>query len=124
MRIIAVFMLVVVFLVFGCKSDSNPLEELTVTDLNGKWIIYHATRNGNVTKSLEKGNFVFQDDSLVSSNLFSTSNNLNFTYANGAIVVEDEPNFNALKVEKFTKDTLILSSRLKGFDMEFYLLKE
>ena len=105
MRIIAVFMLVVVFLVFGCKSDSNPLEELTVTDLNGKWIIYHATRNGNVTKSLEKGNFVFQDDSLVSSNLFSTSNNLNFTYANGAIVVEDEPNFNALKVEKFTKDT-------------------
>ena len=123
MRILSIFILAV-FFISGCISDSNHLKELTQEDLQGEWIIYHATRNGKVTKSLENGNFVFQADNLVSSNLFSNSNSLNFTYDKGTIKIEGDPNIKALQISQFQNDTLILSSKLKVFEMEFYLTKK
>jgi len=124
MRVIAAYLIFAILLIVGCKSDTTEPKALTINDLNGEWEIYHATRNGKVTKSLEKGNFVFQDDSLVSSNLFNTANSLNFTYDKGAITIKGEPNFSTLNVESFKEDTLVLSARLKVFEMEFYLLKK
>ena len=112
-------------MLFGsCKTDANPLKEITAEDLMGEWEIYHATRNGKETKSLEKGNFVFQADNLVSSNLFSNPNSLNFTYDKGTIAFEGDPNMDYLKVEKLQNDTLILSSKLQVFKMEFFLTKK
>ena len=109
---------------FGCKSDPNGIREIVVEDLMGEWEIFYATRNGNITKSLEKGNFVFQADNLVSSNLFNTPNNLNFTYDKGTISIEGEPNISYLTVKKLKNDTLVLSSKMKVFDMEFFLSKK
>lgn len=112
------------FIFSGCKSDSNAVKEITQDDLLGEWMIYYATRNGNVTKSLESGNFVFQADNLMTSNLFNSSNSLNFTYDKGTIEIEGDPNISSLKIQKLEKDTLILSSKMRVFDMEFHLVKK
>lgn len=124
MRVSIIFILFVLFICNGCKLDSNALKEITKEDLFGRWEIFYATRNGNVTKSLENGNFVFQADNLVSSNLFNSSNTLNFTYDKGTIKIEGDPNMSFLKVNKLQNDTLIVSSKMKVFDMEFHLIKK
>lgn len=124
MRITCIFLISCLFMIIGCKSDSSQIKEITKDDLFGEWVIYHATRNGKETKSLEKGNFVFQADNLVSSNLFTSSNSLNFTYDKGTIAFEGDPNMDFLKVEKLQNDTLILSSKLQAFKMEFFLAKK
>jgi len=117
-------MFFILFILGGCKSDINPIKEITAEDLVGEWNIFYATRNGKVTKSLEKGNFVFQADNLVTSNLFATPNSLNFTYDKGTITIEGEPNISSLKINKLQNDTLIVSSKTKVFKMEFHLTKK
>lgn len=124
MRIPFYFIACLIILLVGCKTDSSHLKEITEDDLYGEWVIYYATRNGKVTKSLENGNFVFQADKLVSSNLFSTTNNLNFIYDKGTIEIKGEPNFGRLVIEHLQNDTLIFSSKLKVFEMEFFLTKK
>jgi len=124
MRKLFIFMLFILFTLNGCKSDVVPVKEISKEDFIGEWEIYYATRNGNVTKSLENGNFVFLADNLVSSNLFNTSNSLNFTYDKGTIKIEGEPNMASLKIEKLQNDTLVMSSKMKVFKMEFHLKKK
>lgn len=123
MRISIIFALLAVFAFVGCRSDANSTKEITTDDLLGKWEIFYATRNGNVTKSLENGNFLFQADNLVSSNLFNSPNSLNFTYDRGTIKIEGDSNVNSLKVKKLQNDTLIMTSKMKVFNMEFHLTK-
>ena len=124
MRISVIFMLFILLFTYGCKPDSNSLKEITQDDIVGKWEMYYATRNGNVTKSLENGNFVFQADNLVTSNLFNSPNSLNFTYDKGTIIIKGDPNMSSLKIKKLQNDTLVLSSKMRVFDMEFHLVKK
>ncbi len=124
MRILSIFMFFVLFTLSGCKSDAAPPKEISKEDLIGEWEIFYATRNGNVTKSLENGNFVFLADNSVSSNLFTTSNSLNFTYEKGTIKIEGEPNMESLTINKLQNDTLVVSSKMKIFKMEFHLKKK
>lgn len=124
MRIAFIFLITFIVFTAGCKIDSNQLKEITKDDLIGEWEIYHALRNGKVTKSLENGNFVFQADNLVSSNLFTNSNNLNFTYENSTITIEGDQNIDVLKIKDLKNDTLVLFSKLNVFNMEFYLVKK
>jgi len=124
MRPISIFFLFILLALGGCKPDVATAKEITQEDLVGEWEIYYAERNGKVTKSLEKGNFVFGADNLVSSNLFNTTNSLNFTYDKGIIDIEGEPNMASLKIRKLQNDTLVLSSKMKVFNMEFHLKKK
>jgi len=117
-------MVLLFFVISSCKSDVSPAAEITENDLLGEWVIYYATRNGKVTKSLEKGNFVFQADNLVSSNLFNTTNSINFTYDKGIINIEGDPNMSSLNIQMLQNDTLIVSSKMKVFNMEFHLVKK
>jgi hypothetical protein len=111
-------------LVIGCKSDFKDIKEITTEDLLGEWEIYDAVRNGKSTKSLETGNFIFQADSLVLSNLFATQNSLNFTYNKGIIKINGDPNIGSLKINQLQNDTLVLSGKMNVFDMKFYLTKK
>lgn len=124
MRILTVIMIFFLVSCFGCKPDSGISSEFTQEDLTGEWEIYRATRNGNVTKSLESGIFVFGADNLVSSNLFESTNSFNFTYDNGTIKIDGEPNITSLKIRRLYNDTLVLSSKMKVFKMEFHLKKK
>ncbi|MDF1698129.1 MAG: hypothetical protein P1U56_19935 [Saprospiraceae bacterium] len=124
MRISSIFIFFLVVALYGCKSDKNGVREIVEEDLIGEWVIFYATRNGKMTKSLEEGNFVFQDDNLVSSNLFNSSNSLNFTYDKGTINIEGDSLMSYLKVKKLKNDTLVLSSKMKVFEMEFYLSRQ
>ena len=124
MRISLFSSLLVIFILCSCKTDSPVLKEITQDDFIGEWEIFYATRNGNVTKSLEKGNFVFQADSSVTSNLFNGENNLNFTYDKGTITIDGDPNMDNLKILKLQNDTLVMSSKMKVFNMEFHLIKK
>ena len=124
MRITFISFFCGLLLIIGCKSDNSLPKEFTEEDLFGEWEIYHATRNGKVTKSLDKGNFIFQADNLVSSNLFASPNSLNFTFDKGTIKINGDPNMGVLNINKFQNDTLILSSKMKVFDMEFFLTKK
>ena len=124
MRITFISLICLLFLIIGCKSDNALLKEITTEDLVGEWEIYRAVRNGKVTKSLESANIVFQADNLVSSNLFATTNSLNFTYDKGTIRVSGDPNLEVLNIKTLQNDTLILSAKMKVFEMEFYFAKK
>ena len=124
MRISLFSSLLVILFFCSCKTDSSALKEITQNDFIGEWEIFYATRNGNVTKSLEKGNFVFQADSSVTSNLFNGENNLKFTFDKGTISIEGDPNMDHLKILKLQNDTLVMSSKMKVFNMEFHLKKK
>jgi len=124
MRILSIFFFLFLFTLGGCKPDVAPVKEITQDDIVGEWEIFYAQRNGKATKSLESGNFVFGADNSVSSNLFDTSNSLNFTYDKGTITIEGNPNMNSLKIKKLQNDTLVLSSKMKVFKMELHLKKK
>lgn len=124
MRISVIFIFFILVILGGCKPDGNHLKDITKDDLVGEWVIFYATRNGKATKSLEKGNFVFQADNLVTSNLFANPNSLNFTYDKGTIAIEGDPNLTSLKINKLQNDTLVMSTKMKVFKMELHLTKK
>ncbi|MEM9548737.1 MAG: hypothetical protein AAGA77_22325, partial [Bacteroidota bacterium] len=120
----SIFIIFLALALAGCKTDVPPEKEITQDDLVGEWEIFYAERNGRITKSLEKGKFVFGADNLVSSNLFNRPNSLNFTYNKGTISIEGDPNMTSLNIDRLQNDTLVISSKMKVFNMVFHLKKK
>lgn len=113
-----------VFVIFSCKPDKTPEVEVTSSDISGEWAIYHATRNGKVTKSLENGSFVFLPDNTLKSNLLETENSYTFTMNKSKILIEGSETLSQLNVKSFKQDTIVLASKMKVFEMEFFLARK
>jgi len=114
--------MVLVVLAFGCKPEKIT-KSIEVGDLTGKWNIFHVTRNGKVTKTLENGFFVFQADNTIKSNLFPEENSHTFKFERDKIDIEGLDNLNNFKIESIKNDTMVLESKVNIFDMKFYLRK-
>jgi hypothetical protein len=108
---------------FGCKEE-KVTKPIAKGDLNGQWDIYHVTRNGKVTKTLENGYLLFQDDNTVKSNIFSDEKYHIFRLEQNKIEIDDLESLNFFDVKSLSNDTLILDSKINVFDMKFFLKKK
>lgn len=116
-------LLISFFIIIGCKSEKVS-QPLVVEDLVGEWDIFHVTRNGKVTKTLENGYLHFQADNTIKSNLFSDEKNHTFILKQDKVDVDGLENLNEFKIESLSNDTLIVTSKVNVFDMQFYLKKK
>ncbi|MFT6335042.1 MAG: hypothetical protein ACI86M_003030 [Saprospiraceae bacterium] len=117
------YILFIVFvLAVGCKPE-RVNKPVSAEDLVGEWDIYHVTRNGKVTKTLENGYLLFQADNTIKSNLFPDEKYHAFIFEQNKINIQGLENLNEFKVKSLTNDTLILDLKVNVFDMQFYLQK-
>ena len=108
--------------ILGCKPE-KVIKSVSVEDLVGEWDIFHVTRNGKVTKTLEDGYLLFQADNTIKSNLFPDEKYHTFIFEQNKVDIQGLENLNEFKVKSLNNDTLILDSKVNVFDMEFYLKK-
>ena len=114
-----------IVLIFGCKGDkSSKAVELSASDLVGHWDIYHVTRNGKVTKTLENGYLLFQADNTIKSNILSDENYHIFNFDKNKINIQDLDKLNFFDVKSLENDTLVLSTKINVFEMNFFLKKK
>ena len=108
-----------ILLIFACKSDSSKNMDY---DLNGRWLLYEAYRNGSLTNTLEDGYFMFQDGFLETNIIgevvegeFALEGN-QFRHQSAAPVL--------YTIREFSSDSLHLESKIQGFNFLFKLYKE
>ena len=106
----------IIFLIIGCK------EKITIesSQLNGKWLVSKAIRNGRETKTLQSAYFMFPSDNSVISNLINNEENTIFTLSENKLLIGDY-NF---EIEEFTSTAMKLNGKINEFELELYLTKE
>lgn len=114
--------LIATILILGCKQEKVTTTQV-VEDLFGEWDIFHVTRNGKVTKTLENGYLHFQADNTIKSNLFPDENYHTFSFEQNKVDIQGLKNLNVFKVQSLSNDTLIVDSKVNAFDLQFHLKK-
>ena len=100
-----------------CKSgDQKGDNEI----LEGKWMIYDATRNGRQTTTLKDGYMIFSEDNILETNILGDVTRSSFQH-NGNHLVSSSPFQYDFNVISLTSDSLHLNGKMKAFDMNFYL---
>jgi hypothetical protein len=113
------YLLLFIALSAGCKRN-EPMEE--VYELEGKWDIYEAYRNNELTNTLEDGYFLFSD-SIMETNILGspisgayTLSSTSFSH-NSSLPAE-------YKIISYSKDTLEVDTEIRNYRFKFRLLRE
>lgn len=110
-------------LLFSCKMDKSSFD-LDESMLRGEWVVYSATRNGKVTKSADKSFILFEADNIIKSNLFTMDESHTFTKDRNKLLLNEEELVKFFSVKDLRSDTLVLTTKVKSFKMEFFLKKK
>ena len=121
MKYLLIFLSVIAL---SCKSDKVVDAPVVIDDLIGNWELFYASRNGKVTKTTENAYILFEDDKTVKSNLFDVEKSHTFNFDGNRVKVSGDPSFKEFVVKRIQNDTLMLSSTIKSFKMEFALVKK
>ena len=112
--------LVLIILIFSCKQEA---EHQISFNLNGKWDIIKATRNGKETKTLKSGYFEFDSlNNLITSNIFQTQEDKSYLIENNIITINGQEKMTFM-ILGYSNDTLHLSSKIWKYNMQFLLIK-
>lgn len=112
----AFFILAIIFLLSACKRDSIAEQYY----INGTWDIFEAYRAGEKTETLSNAFFVFDSDSMQTNILGDTIHapmvrTGDLIKQGGAFPIE-------YKIERFHKDTLELSAKIRKYSFLFKTL--
>lgn len=91
--------------------------------LNGKWLVVNATRNGNLTTTLNEAYFEFAADSTMHTNLTGEEVRSPYSIEGNTINQISESAF-SYDIIKLSADTLALKTQIMNYDFELYLLNE
>jgi len=106
-------------IITGCKGDS---EESMNYELAGKWKIYEAFRDGDLTTTLEDGYFEFID-SVMTTNILGSPVSGQFAIKDGLISHESSLAV-TYDISHYSGDTMHLSTEIRGYDFLFKIEKE
>ncbi len=107
-------------LVASCKSDKDPY--IDKASISGKWDIYDATRNSRQTTTLKDGFIEFREDGNLLTNILGDTTLSPYFIKDQ--ILESSGDFDyQFKIEQLANDTLVLSGKMKVFDMIFYLTR-
>ncbi len=113
-----IFVLLIVSLPVACKSDQSIVD---MTELNGRWSLHKAERNGNETSTLDKAFFEISNDKF-SHNLEGDS--LSYSYTReGELLKLDGGMLRDLQIEALHNDTLVATSEIANFNFKFTMTK-
>jgi hypothetical protein len=110
---------IMMIMVWGCNSDTTGGE---IYKLEGKWQIFEAMRNNEVTTTLDDGYFSFRD-STMETNIMGSPISGKFKLIGNIISHESELPVD-YEIESYHGDTLELGTSIRGFDFIFKVVKE
>lgn len=110
------YMLIAIALFFSCKSDKTAPEQY---DLEGKWNIYEASRDGELTTTLEDGYFLFRD-SIMETNILGNPIEGKYIFESEAFR-HDSSLPATYKITEYSSDTMQLRTEIREFDFIFKL---
>lgn len=104
----------------GCKQE----ETISFIEMKGEWHVYNALRNDKLTKTLEGGYFVFEDDNTMKTNIFGDEKIFTFEYKDNYLITsQGEPKMN-LKLISSHPDSIQMKGKIKYFNFEFFLARD
>lgn len=104
-------------LLFACGQNKPTYEEL-----EGRWSLHEAKRNGRITHTLENVFFQFRDDKTMATNLLGTSEDYSIEYKYPDIHVESSQ-LQGFDVIRLMEDTLLIRTKIRDFSYDLELLK-
>jgi hypothetical protein len=123
MRSLIILFSIVVILFSGCQQESGNKND-TASMLLGAWKLTSATRNGNVTETLDNLKLEFINDTLLYSNLSSSREEQTYKLENLTISTEGARINPAYKIVSITDSTLQLQMILNDYQFEFSFVQE
>ena len=114
------FFILALTLILSCKDDKLITGNVDIPsfDLEGKWDMVTAYKGSKESKMLNKGYFTFDSLGLFSTNILG--DNKAYPYKlSGNVVNVSNPNKSTYNVLSKTRDTLILSAKLRNLDFKF-----
>lgn len=103
-------------LTFSCKEKVS----IEASQLQGKWTVNKALRNGKETITLQSAYFMFPNDNSVISNLINNEESTTFTLSGNKLTMGDF----LFDVEEFAASNMKITGKINEFDLELYLMKE
>lgn len=113
---VSFLLLVILVFAYGCKTDNKATANY---ELDGKWSIYEAYRDGDMTNTLEDGFFEFQDSQLITNILGSPISGA-YQMMDGSF--KHESSLPATyEIKEYSGDTMNIETEIRGFDFLFKL---
>ena len=105
----------------SCKDEAPPPPE-EPSKILGEWVIDRATRNGLATETL-RGMFIRFDEQRVSTNMLSEE--MSGSYQLDGSTIEHDLNGldSDLSIRVLTDSTLELTTTMRGYAFEFFLIR-
>ena len=123
MRSLIILFSIVVILFSACQQESGNDND-TASMLLGVWKLKSATRNGNVTETLDNLKLEFINDTLLYSNLSSSREEQTYKLENLTISTEGARINPDYKIVSITDSTLQLRMILNDYQFEFDFVQE
>ena len=108
-------------MLISCKTDN--INEITRNSLVGEWSVLDALRNGRRTTTLKDGFMRFKKEGRLVTNILGRETTSNYL-VEGSTISSDGDFEYSFEIEKLSGDTLLLSGKMKAFEMVFYLMKQ
>ena len=123
MRSLIILFSIVVILFSACQQESGNDND-TASMLLGVWKLKSATRNGNVTETLDNLKLEFINDTLLYSNLSSSREEQTYKLENLTISTTGARINPDYKIVSITDSTLQLRMILNDYQFEFDFVQE
>lgn len=123
MRSLTILISIVVILFSACQQESGN-ENDTAEMLLGAWKLQSATRNGNVTETLDNLKLEFINDTLLYSNLSSSREEQTYKLENLTISTTGARINPDYKIVSISDSTLQLQMILNDYQFEFDFIQE
>jgi hypothetical protein len=105
-------------------SCNNKGSDKTLKDsLIGEWEILDALRNGRRTTTLKDGFMRFEDEGKLTTNILGRETTSYYKFSDSKIESDGDFEYN-FEIEKLSGDTLLISGKMKVFDMVFYMIRK
>jgi hypothetical protein len=118
-RAVFVNLLLLLIIAGSCKSN-EPMDD--VYELEGKWEIYEAYRNNQLTNTLEDGYFLFSD-STMETNILGSPIYGAFSLLNSAFT-HDSTLPATYQIVEYSKDTMEVDTEIRNYKFKFKLHKQ
>lgn len=100
-------------LFIACRSEPDKTVE-------GKWLVDVAYRNGMVTTTLENAYFHFNNDSILTTNIFRRDNQYNYRQEDNQLIQQSDPPMSYM-IKVASEDSLVLATTISGYSFELHL---
>lgn len=106
------------FILVSCQN-----ENLLQKQIQGKWNVANAERNGKATSTLEDAFFLFEGDSLLTTNILRSIISVPYKLKDQKILQSGMPPIE-YEIEEIFEDSLILSTQIRDYHFKFFLARD